>query len=90
MKTKKILGYIFIVLGCAFIVFFFTLIPLILTLIGGFVLLFQGQLDFLAAGYLVGGVLAFIIYITIIVFLFKYGKRWIKEQPAQVKKGTDS
>lgn len=73
---KKIFGYIFLVLSGLLALAELATLDSLLRDIGRFLAIFSGSLDAYEAGEAVGGIIAQIAIILIIILLWKYGRKW--------------
>jgi hypothetical protein len=80
MTTKKIFGYIFIVISIFLLFMLIGLLPSVLTALFAFFQIFTGTLDGYGVGYAIGSFVTWTLYVVAMIYLWKYGRRWTKTQ----------
>jgi len=80
MTTKKILGYVFIVIAVLLFIAIVGQLPKLLAAIFGFFKIFTGELDGYQVGRVIGSIVVWILHFGITISLWVVGRRWIKTQ----------
>ena len=78
MTTKKIFGYIFMVVAFLLTFTIVGLLPKLIETIFGFFKIFTGTLDSYQVGKIIGTTIYWAIHIAITITLWTYGTRWIR------------
>jgi len=80
MTSKRILGFIFILLACILTLAIFGQLPALFGAIFGFFKIFTGKLDIAQAGEKSGHFIYWIFHFIATIALWKYGVKWSKKQ----------
>jgi predicted membrane protein len=80
MTTKKIFGYIFIVIAVILALAIVGQLPQLFAAVFGFFKIFTGTLDSYQIGQVIGTFIYWILHFATTIALWVYGKRWIKKQ----------
>ncbi|AXE21195.1 hypothetical protein DR864_27375 [Runella rosea] len=80
MTTKKIFGYIFIVLAFILTLAIVGQLPQLFAAIFGFFKIFTGKFDTYQIGLVTGNFAYWIFHFSVTIALWIYGSRWIKKQ----------
>lgn len=78
MTTRKILGYIFIVVAIILTLAIVGQLPKLTGAIIGVFKIFTGALDSYQVGNVIGTIIYWLIHITLTITLWIYGRRWIR------------
>lgn len=76
MNTKKVFGYIFIVLAVLLVIALLGLLKSFAVDVISFFAIFTGRLDAYQIGVVMGSLLYWVMHISAIFLLWKYGRRW--------------
>jgi hypothetical protein len=78
MKTKKLLGYIFLVMAVLLSFAFVGSLPTIIRIPVMILKLILGKLEAYDAGYVIGQFIYMVGYVATLYFLWRYGVKWAK------------
>ena len=81
MTTKKVLGYIFIVLSVMLLLAAIGQLPSIFAAIFGFFKVFTGTLDGYGIGYVIGMLIYWVLHFLLMVVLWRHGRKWTRKIP---------
>lgn len=80
MTSKRIFGFIFILLASLLTLAIVGQLPALFGTILGFLKIFTGKLDAYQIGQVIGRIIYWIIHFVATIALWKYGLRWSKKQ----------
>lgn len=80
MRTKKLFGYIFIIVSIILILVSVGMLSSLLQAIFGFFYIFTGSLDSYQIGKVIGQLFYWGFYFGIAITLWIYGRRWIRSE----------
>lgn len=80
MKTRKIFGYIFIVVSIILTLAIVGQLAKFLGAIVGVIKIFSGQIDSYQVGQVIGTFIYWVFHISLTIFLWTIGRRWTKNK----------
>ncbi|MWN75986.1 hypothetical protein GQR60_06530 [Labilibaculum sp. A4] len=80
MNTKKIFGYIFIVISIILSIAIIGQLPSFVSSITNLSNIFNKNIDSEKFGNIIGAFMYWVIHITLIIILWKYGRKWTKKR----------
>ncbi len=80
MTSKKILGYIFILLACVLSLAIIGQLPAIIGIFFSIVHIFTGKLNGFQIGEIIGQIIYWAVHFALTTALWKYGIKWSKKQ----------
>jgi hypothetical protein len=80
MTSKRILGFIFILLASILTLAIFGRLPVLFGAISGFFKIFTGKLDSSQIGAISGHIIYWIFQFIATIALWKYGIKWSKKE----------
>lgn len=80
MTTRKIFGYIFIVVSIILMIAIVGQLAALLGAIVGIIKIFNGQLDSYQVGQAIGTFIYWVFHISLTIFLWTIGRRWTKNK----------
>lgn len=80
MKTRKIFGYIFIVVSIILTLAIVGQLTKFLGAIVSIIKIFSGQLDSYQVGLAIGTFIYWVFHISLTIFLWTIGRRWTKSK----------
>jgi hypothetical protein len=83
MTTRKILGYILIVVAIILTLAIVGQLPKLIGAIIGVFKIFTGALDSYQVGKVIGTMLYWTVHIALTIILWIYGRRWIKHKKVE-------
>ncbi len=86
MKTKRIFGYIFIVLAVLFSLLLLSILPNLGETIKGLIKLISGRMSNYQSGYFIGSLTAQLTIIGLTIFFWIFGLKWIKLEDSKNNK----
>jgi hypothetical protein len=78
MTSRKIIGYIFVVIAIILTLTIVGLLPKLIGTIFGIFKIFMGKLDSYQVGQVIGTAIYWTVHISLTILLWIYGRRWIK------------
>lgn len=78
MKTKKIFGYILIVVSFVLLLAIIGQLSKFFEAIIGLIKIFSGSLDSYKVGQVIGTFIYWVFHISLTIFLWNIGRRWTK------------
>lgn len=84
---KKIFGYIFIILASLLILSFTGNFEKFLGEVLAFFRIFIEETTKAEAGYAIGSIILWVVYIAIVIVLFRVGLKWIKSHRKVIDRG---
>ncbi|RNC84444.1 MAG: hypothetical protein ED557_05530 [Balneola sp.] len=83
---KKLFGYIFLVLAGLLVLTALNTLDRMTMDVAKFLAIFSGSLSAYEAGEAIGGLLAQLMLILVIILLWKYGRKWTKKTEVESDK----
>lgn len=80
MNTKKILGYIFIAISIILSIAVIGQLPSFVSSITDLSNIFHKNIDSESLGNIIGTFVYWVIHITLIIILWKFGRKWTKKR----------
>lgn len=80
MNSKKIIGYIFIILAITLTLAIIGLLPTLFGVVISFSQIFTGKLNGFQIGEVFGQLIYWIIHFVVTILLWKYGIRWVSKK----------
>lgn len=80
MKTKRIFGYIFLLLAIILTLLVIRILPdLMYEIINLFLSLIEGAIDIYNIGFILAKIVYYVVYFIMLALLWIYGIKWIKK-----------
>lgn len=80
MTSKRVLGFVFILIAVLLTLGIVGQLPDLFGVILGFFMIFTGKLDRVQIGEIIGQTIFWIFYFVITIALWNYGIKWSKKQ----------
>ena len=80
MTSKRIYGYVFILLAILLTLAIIGQLPTLIGVLFGFLKIFTGKLDSSQIGEVIGPIIYWIFHFVATIALWKYGIRWSRKQ----------
>ncbi len=85
MTTRKILGYIFIVVAIILTLAIVGQLPKLIGAIFGVFKIFTGTLDSYQVGKVIGTAIYWSFHVALTITLWIYGRRWLRDNKTEIK-----